>query len=87
MALRGVMVITKLGPLSAPPSEISMVALRSGLVKTSKLVLPRLAEIRLQPLRWYWSKKKLYEALVSRPTSKAKRPTQLSPAPNMSDCS
>ena len=87
MALRGVMVITKLGPLRAPPSDISMVALRSGLVKTNKLVLPRLAEIRLQPLRWYWSKKKLYEALVSRPTSKAKRPTQLSPAPNMSDCS
>jgi hypothetical protein len=30
LALRGVMVITKLGPLRAPPSEISMVALRSG---------------------------------------------------------
>ena len=59
MALRGVMVITKLGPLRAPPSEISMVALRSALVKTSKLLLPRLADIKPQPLRWYWSKKKL----------------------------
>ena len=59
LALRGVMVMTKLEPASTLLSDNSMVALRSGLVKTSKLVFPRLADIKLQPLRWYWSKKKL----------------------------
>ena len=59
LALRGVMVMTKLEPASTLPSDNSMVALRSGLVNTSRLVFPRLADIKLHPLRWYWSRKKL----------------------------
>ena len=47
-ALRGATVKAMVPPINVP-SLISTVAVRSCLVKTSKLVLPRTAEIRVQP--------------------------------------
>src|SRR5574343_795867 len=47
--LRGDTVSAAWLPPSTPPSVSSMVALRSALVNTSRLVLPRTALTRLQP--------------------------------------
>jgi len=51
-ALRGATVRMSVPPVMKPPSVSSTVAVRSCLVKTSKLALPRTDEIKVQP--WLW---------------------------------